>query len=229
MRNEYEIMCATGHHKSYARDQTRDDSPEQRHSMQHVVQHTICATRKQRLVPTKKVERMGQQESCKWSGNVSPWHQKEDGTPTRCLQPTNTEDHANLFHECPIATRHSVQGLGSKVHFPALGPRAISKLLEGPTQKGGHEDPCTCVLPRKQKEHLPPGLTFCGRNALTTFQAPAKGCAQDNSKPKSSVVETIIAAQHGCEQKPSAKTGTDQCLPRNHIERRSVITLRNML
>ena len=49
------IMFAIGHHKSYARDQTRDDSPEQRHSMPHVVQHTICATRKQRLVPTRRM------------------------------------------------------------------------------------------------------------------------------------------------------------------------------
>ena len=37
-------------------------------------------------------------------------------------QPTNTEDDANLFHECPIATRHSVRGPGSKVHTPAPGP-----------------------------------------------------------------------------------------------------------
>ena len=115
------IMFAIGHHKSYARDQTRDDSPEQRHSMPHVVQHTICATRKQRLVPTR---RMRGWDNKRVANGVEKSH---DGTRKKrehqlvVLQPTNTENDANLFHECPIATRHPVQGLGSKVHTPAPG------------------------------------------------------------------------------------------------------------
>ena len=98
MRNEYGIMCAIGHQKSFGRDQTRDDSPEHRHSMPHVVQHTICATRKQRLVPTRRMRGSGQQESCKWSGKVSRWHQKEKGTPTRC--PSNQQT-LRMTHDTP--------------------------------------------------------------------------------------------------------------------------------
>ena len=171
------IMFAIGHHKSYARDQTRDDSPEQRHSMPHVVQHTICATRKQRLVPTKSTRGLDNRRVASGVEKSHDGIRKKKEHQLVVSQPTNTEDDANLFHECPITTRHSVQGLGSKVNSPELGPKAISKLLKRPAQKGGHEDPCTCVLPRKQKEHLPAKLTYCGRNALTTFQAPAKGCA----------------------------------------------------
>ena len=102
-------MFAIGHHKSYARDQTRDNSPEQRHSMPHVVQHTICATRKQRLVPTRRMERMWTtRRVASGVDNDSHLHQKEKGTPTR--RPSNQQTRMmtrTFFHECPIATRHS--------------------------------------------------------------------------------------------------------------------------
>ena len=101
-------MFVIGLHKSYARDQTRDDSPEQRHSMPHVVQHTICATREQRLVPTRRMRGWDNKR------DASGVEKSHDGIRRKEEhQPTNTEDDANLLHECPIATRHSVHGLGS--------------------------------------------------------------------------------------------------------------------
>ena len=98
MRNEYDHVCDRTH-RSYARDQTRDDSPEQRHSIPHVLQHTICATRKQRLVPTRRMRGLDNRRVASGVEKSHDGIRKKREHQLVVTQPTNTEDDANLFHD----------------------------------------------------------------------------------------------------------------------------------
>ena len=181
-------------------------------------------------MPTNEGERIGQQESCKWSGKVSRCPQKGEGTRTRCRPNQQTRRMTRTFFT-NAQSQHDTPFKGSAPKFTLLrlAPGQKASYSKGQHRREGTKDPCTYALLRKQKEHLPSGLTYCGRNALTTFQAPAQGCAQDNSKPKSSVGEAIIAAQHGCEQNPVPKQARANAFLGSTSRKRSVITLRNML
>ena len=114
--------------------------------------------------------------------------ERKRNTNSLSLQPTNTEDDANLFSR--MSNRNTTLRPRARLQssHSCAGPQGNKQATQRASTEGRARRPLHMRLTTqtKTKEHLPSGLTFCERNALTTFRAPANACAQDNAQSPNS-------------------------------------------